>query len=40
MVNEDEKTGDIVNESKVKNVQPPDMIKDADDFFNYKKRLQ
>ena len=40
MVNEDEKTGDIVNESKVKNMQPPDMIKDADDFFKYKKRLQ
>ena len=40
MVNDDEKTGDIVNESKVKNMQPPDMIKDADDFFKYKKRLQ
>ena len=40
LANDDAMTSDVSNESKVKNMQPPNMIKNSDDFCKYKKTLQ
>ena len=39
MFNDDKKASDIVEENKVENMQPPDMIRNVKDFHKCKERL-